>query len=117
MKKLASVLILALATTACTAKEPHVTTAFMLYRSCVQGTLQATQLPATRQGIQETLTGIDSMCLEWSLIWYPAFIDPKEESPELTQAEADRFNALRMTTRQELFDYMFSYLPKPIKKK
>lgn len=118
MKKIAAVCILALASTACTAKEPHVTTAFLLYKSCVQGTLQSmSSLPATRAGIQEALNGIDSMCLDWALIWYPAFIDPKDDSPDLTQAEADRFNALRMNTRQQLFDYMFEYLPKPAKKK
>jgi zona occludens toxin (predicted ATPase) len=115
--KLAAVLILALACSACTAKTPHVTTAFLLYKSCAQGTLQSTHQPKTLAEVREILDHIDSMCLDWALAWYPAFVDPKDDSPDLTQAEADRFQALRMNTRQQLFEYLSEFVPKSVKKK
>ena len=101
--KIIPVLLLAFATQACTAKEPHVVLAYKLYTSCAAGTLQVMAPPKDQADFIDILTYTENWCTMWTDAWYPAFVS-EDDAPELNFEEHTRFVAFRKQVRDRLIE-------------
>ncbi len=93
--KILATLCLCLAATACDAQnKAPVNVAFDIYKGCIQGTLQAGNYPETQEEIPAFMESLDTLCVNWTIAWYPAFSTTKERRG-LTDAELQRLDMRR----------------------
>ena len=113
--KIIPVLLLALATQACTAQDSHVVLAYRLYTSCVSGTLQVTHPVKDQAEFDDVLTYTENWCTMWTDAWYPAFVS-ENDAPELDFSEHIRFLAFRKQVKERLQEDYKKFLAESKKK-
>jgi hypothetical protein len=107
--KIAYACIIALCTTACSADQSHVTTAYQLYKTCIDGNLQvAGAFPTTQEELPQYITELDKTCIVWTSAWLPVAIPIEEFNEE----KASRFNILRRSMLNDLYAAFLDHLNK-----
>lgn len=94
--KILAALCLCLAATACDAQnKAPVNVAFDIYKGCIQGTLQAGDYPQTQEEIPAFMESLDTLCINWTIAWYPAMAETSEKRRALTKDELLRLDVRR----------------------
>ncbi len=94
--KILATLCFCLAATACDAQnKAPVNVAFDIYKGCIRGTLQAVDYPETEGDIPEFIESLDTLCINWTIAWYPAMAESELKRQPLTDAELQRLDVRR----------------------
>lgn len=95
--KFATVVLSAFVVSSCIAEEVRapVNIAMELYKSCVVAFLQNEPYPNTAETIDRRLTELNSMCVDWAVIWLPAMLG--QQKYVLSDAAYHRFDDRRIS--------------------
>jgi len=101
--------LLVLYVTACSAQTSRVVAAYSIYKSCIQGLMQAQHPATSHEQIRDTVIYSDQFCMAWTMVWYPALLSKQEfdlNPDELKRLDTYFRRPLLLQMETELVQFM-----------